>query len=192
MKRGVLHGISWRVIAILCMAALPAAAQEGNDRGRAGFPGVPLVEEQYRPGETYDSLQAGWDAYLEAEASRRAAIGRQLMAQDRILFFNTWASPYYGKVRQPIGRVKIWTSPNSSISKPIYASPAFVPDLPKHVGPQTAPAAPVPLPPLPHPPGESRSPSTVRPASPVPQAVPQAPPGPRAEPSPEARQPQEL
>ncbi len=58
-------------------AARPAAAQQ----------------ELYHPGETYDSLQAGRDAYLDAEAERRALIGRQIMIEDQIMQQNTWADP---------------------------------------------------------------------------------------------------
>lgn len=56
------------------------------------FPAVAQVEV-YHPGETYDSLQAGHDAYLDAEAFRRAAIGRQLQLQEQIQLDNTWANP---------------------------------------------------------------------------------------------------
>jgi hypothetical protein len=50
-------------------------------------------QEVYHPGETYDSLQAGQDAYLDAEAQRRALIGRQIMIEDQIMQQNTWADP---------------------------------------------------------------------------------------------------
>ncbi|MGA2619825.1 MAG: hypothetical protein ABSF26_19605 [Thermoguttaceae bacterium] len=49
--------------------------------------------EVYHPGETYDSLQAGHDAYLDAEALRRAAVSRQLQVQEQIQLDNTWANP---------------------------------------------------------------------------------------------------
>ena len=39
---------------------------------------APAQQEVYHPGETYDSLQAGQDAYWDAEAQRRALIGRQI------------------------------------------------------------------------------------------------------------------
>ncbi len=42
-------------------------------------------QEVYHPGETYDSLQAGQDAYWDAEAQRRALIGRQLMIEEQII-----------------------------------------------------------------------------------------------------------
>ena len=50
-------------------------------------------EEVVHPGETYDSLQAGQDAYGDAEAQRRAMIGRQLMLEDQIQAQNTWSDP---------------------------------------------------------------------------------------------------
>ena len=50
-------------------------------------------QEVYHPGETYDTLQAGQDAYIDAEAQRRALIGRQLLIEDQILRQNTWADP---------------------------------------------------------------------------------------------------
>ncbi len=64
--------------AIFCgSAVLPARAQQ----------------EFHHPGETYDSLQAGQDAHADAEAQRRALIGRQIMIEDRIVQQNTWADP---------------------------------------------------------------------------------------------------
>jgi hypothetical protein len=55
----------------------------------------PLLAQQevYHPGETYDSLQAGRDAYWDAEAERRAKIGRQLMLEEQIQAENTWSDP---------------------------------------------------------------------------------------------------
>jgi hypothetical protein len=50
-------------------------------------------QEVYHPGETYDSLQAGRDSYWEAEAERRAKIGRQLMLEEQIQAENTWSDP---------------------------------------------------------------------------------------------------
>ena len=87
---------------------------------------APAQQEVYHPGETYDSLQAGQDAYWDAEAQRRALIGRQLMIQEQVMLQNTRSDPQdrsYGYVRQPIGHVKIWTGRLSYIYKPIYASP---------------------------------------------------------------------
>ena len=54
---------------------------------------APAQQEYYHPGETYDSLQAGRDAYWDAEAQRRALIGRQLMIEEQIMRQNTWADP---------------------------------------------------------------------------------------------------
>ena len=56
---------------------------------------LPLAAQQevYHPGETYDSLQAGQDAYGDAEAQRRALIGRQLLLEEQIMRQNTWADP---------------------------------------------------------------------------------------------------
>ena len=51
---------------------------------------APAQQEVYHPGETYDSLQAGRDAYLDAEAQRRALIGRQIMIENQIVEQNTW------------------------------------------------------------------------------------------------------
>ena len=70
----------WPAVSLvfLCTAAArPAQAQQ----------------EVYHPGETYDSLQAGQDAYWDAEAQRRALIGRQLMIEEQIILENTWADP---------------------------------------------------------------------------------------------------
>lgn len=50
-------------------------------------------EEVVHPGESYDSLQAGRDAYFDAEAERRAKIGRQLMLEEQIQAQNTWSDP---------------------------------------------------------------------------------------------------
>ncbi len=50
-------------------------------------------QEVFHPGETYDSLQAGQDAYGDAEAQRRALIGRQLMIEEQLVRQNTWADP---------------------------------------------------------------------------------------------------
>ena len=52
---------------------------------------IQAQQEVYHPGETYDTLQAGYDAYLDAEAERRAQIGRQIMIQEQIIATNTWA-----------------------------------------------------------------------------------------------------
>ena len=54
---------------------------------------APAQQEVYHPGETYDSLQAGQDAHADAEAQRRALIGRQIMIEDQIVQQNTWADP---------------------------------------------------------------------------------------------------
>jgi hypothetical protein len=54
---------------------------------------APAQQEVYHPGETYDSLQAGQDAHADAEAERRALIGRQIMIEDQIVQQNTWADP---------------------------------------------------------------------------------------------------
>ena len=54
---------------------------------------APAQQEVYHPGETYDTLQAGQDAYWDAEAQRRALIGRQLMIEEQIMLQNTWADP---------------------------------------------------------------------------------------------------
>jgi hypothetical protein len=43
---------------------------------------------------TYDSLDAGQDAYRAAEADREAAIQRQLQTQDEIRWYNTWGPDY--------------------------------------------------------------------------------------------------
>ena len=50
-------------------------------------------QEVVHPGETYDSLQTGRDAYFDAEAERRAKIGRQLMLEEQIQADNTWSDP---------------------------------------------------------------------------------------------------
>jgi hypothetical protein len=60
--------------------------------GSAARP-APAQEEVYHPGETYDSLQAGRDAYWDAEAQRRALTGRQLLIEGQIMRQNTWANP---------------------------------------------------------------------------------------------------
>jgi hypothetical protein len=54
---------------------------------------VQAQQEVYHPGETYDSLQAGQDAFADAEAQRRAIIGRQLLIEEQIVQQNTWADP---------------------------------------------------------------------------------------------------
>jgi len=51
-------------------------------------------QEVYHPGETYDSLQAGQDAHADAEAERRAMIGRQVMIEEQIVQQSTWADPH--------------------------------------------------------------------------------------------------
>ncbi len=54
---------------------------------------APAQQEFYHPGETYDSLQAGHDAHIDAEAQRRALVGRQIMTENQIIQQNTWADP---------------------------------------------------------------------------------------------------
>jgi hypothetical protein len=50
-------------------------------------------QEVFHPGETYDSLQAGQEAHADAEAERRALIGRQIMIEEQTMRDNTWADP---------------------------------------------------------------------------------------------------
>jgi hypothetical protein len=83
-------------------------------------------QEVYHPGETYDSLQAGRDSYWEAEAERRAKIGRQLMLEEQIQAQNTWSDPQdkyrpvhpesYGPIRP-----KVYTGPTLA---DVYAYPS--------------------------------------------------------------------
>ncbi|MGA2253794.1 MAG: hypothetical protein ABSG53_03960, partial [Thermoguttaceae bacterium] len=54
---------------------------------------APAQQEVYHPDETYDSLQAGRDAHWDAEAQRRAIVGRQLVIEAQIVQQNTWADP---------------------------------------------------------------------------------------------------
>lgn len=193
------------VVMLSGLAAAPARAQT----------------EVYHPGETYDSLQAGRDAYLDAEAYRRAALGRQIMLEDQILAENTWADPmdkyrpispetfgplylpwprvsndiygaaYYGIVRQPIGHVKIWTGPQSYIYKPIYASPPN--DVRRSPRPMPGPAvAKGPSAESSRPPRPHYSPGQASvPPPPRPGILP-APPQSSADPPPESTGPQEL
>ena len=77
------------------------------------------------PGETYDSLQAGRDAHFDAEAERRAKIGRQLMLEEQIQAENTWSDPQdkYRPVRPesygPV-RPKVYLGPTLA---DVYAYP---------------------------------------------------------------------
>ena len=50
--------------------------------------------QQTRPKVTYDSLQAGRDAYRIAEEQRRWAIDRQLWLLDEVKRYNTWIDSY--------------------------------------------------------------------------------------------------
>ncbi len=83
-------------------------------------------QEVIHPGETYDSLQAGRDAYWDAEAERRAKIGRQLMLEEQIQIENTWSDPEdkYRPVRPesygPI-RPKVYVGPTLA---DVYANPS--------------------------------------------------------------------
>ncbi|MGO9109643.1 MAG: hypothetical protein ACLP9L_10450 [Thermoguttaceae bacterium] len=72
------------VLLVCCFAAFLS--------GTAARP-APAQREVYHPGETYDSLQAGLDAHVDAEAERRAMIGRQVMIEEQIVQQNTWADP---------------------------------------------------------------------------------------------------
>jgi hypothetical protein len=76
--------------AVLAVLLATAGAQEAT----LPQPAPLRPREQYRPGMTYDSLQAGQDAYRAAEADRQAAIQRQLRIQDEIRWYNTWAPGY--------------------------------------------------------------------------------------------------
>ncbi len=83
-------------------------------------------QEVIHPGETYDSLQAGRDAYWEAEAERRAKVGRQLMLEEQIQAENTWSDPQdkYRPVRpESYGPVwpKVYVGPTLA---DVYAYPA--------------------------------------------------------------------
>lgn len=73
-----------QVLVIACLAAIFCTATVRP---------APAQQEVYHPGETYDSLQAGQDAYWDAEAQRRALIARQLMIEEQIMLQNTWANP---------------------------------------------------------------------------------------------------
>ena len=83
-------------------------------------------QEVIHPGETYDSIQAGHDAYWEAEAERRAKIGRQLMLEEQIQAENTWSDPQdkYRPVRPesygPV-RPKVYAGPTLA---DVYAYPS--------------------------------------------------------------------
>ena len=83
-------------------------------------------QEVYHPGETYDSLQAGRDAYWDAEAERRAKIGRQLMLEEQIQVENTWSDPQdkYRPIRPesygPV-RPKVYVGPTLA---DVYAYPS--------------------------------------------------------------------
>jgi hypothetical protein len=76
MRRGFRAACCF-ILFLVCGATRPAAAQE----------------EVYHPGETYDSLQAGQEAYQDAEAQRRALIGRQILIEEQVMRANTWADP---------------------------------------------------------------------------------------------------
>ena len=87
-------------------------------------------QEVYHPGETYDSLQAGRDSYWDAEAERRAKIGRQLMLEEQIQTENTWSNPQdkyrpvhpesYGPIRPKVyvgpTLADVYAYPSSSIT----------------------------------------------------------------------------
>jgi hypothetical protein len=108
---------------------------------------VSAQEEVVHPGETYDSLQAGRDAHLDAEAERRAKIGRQLMLEEQVQAENTWSDPQdkyrpvrpesYGPVRPKVyigpTLADVYAYPQSSIV--FYNAPA----APGGSGPYTAP-----------------------------------------------------
>ena len=81
-----IFGRSFTAPSIASGAILLAMAVSGGRQLQA-------QQEVYHPGETYNSLQAGYDAYLDAEAERRAQIGRQIMIQEQIMATNTWADP---------------------------------------------------------------------------------------------------
>jgi hypothetical protein len=113
-------------------------------------------EEVVHPGETYDSLQAGRDAYFDAEAERQAKIGRQLMLVEQIQAENTWSDPQdkYRPVRPesygPV-RPKVYLGPTLA---DVYAYPQSAnvyynasPAAPGVIvrGGQTPYAAPVPV-----------------------------------------------
>ena len=78
--RSMRWGIFWWCVVAISLALGAARSSRGQ-------------EEVYHPGETYNSLQAGRDAYWEAEAERRAMIGRQLMLEEQIQAQNTWSDP---------------------------------------------------------------------------------------------------
>jgi hypothetical protein len=131
----------------------------------------------YRPGETYDALKAGQDAYRWAESERLAQIARQLQLEDRIRRMNTGLPPrplvpgiggypYSGAVAQPTGHEKIWTGPNSYVYRPRWDLPvppsppsgrAYPPWPGATVSPPASPpprVGEIPPPPLPRPPAE--------------------------------------
>ena len=86
---------------------------------------APAQQEVYHPGETYDSLQAGQDAYWDAEAQRRALIGRQLMIEEQIMQQNTWADPQdkYRPVRpESFGPILPKYTPGPTLAD-VYAYP---------------------------------------------------------------------
>ncbi len=118
--------------------------------------GRPAQEEVYHPGETYDSLQAGRDSYFDAEAERRAKIGRQLMLEEQIQALNTWSDPQdkyrpvrpesYGPIRPKVylgpTLADVYAYPQSAIV--YYNAPASAPSGAVPRG-QTPFAAPVPV-----------------------------------------------
>jgi hypothetical protein len=101
---------------VCCFAAFLAAISARS---------APAQQEVYHPGETYDSLQAGRDAFLDAEAQRRALIGRQIMVEDQIMQQNTWADPQnkYQPVRPESYGPILPKSPASRTLADVYAYP---------------------------------------------------------------------
>jgi hypothetical protein len=93
MGGSVRVGVAW--ILLGCAFSVAAVGQDVSDRQPPAPPDRPLVVEKYQPGATYDSLQAGQDAYRMAEADRQAAYRRQGQLIEDIRQYNAaWAYAY--------------------------------------------------------------------------------------------------
>ena len=181
MLRHMLLGVT-----VLLIAAT-ASAQRPYPSGRStiGPDRRPLVVASGYP-SIYSPLDAGRDAYLRTERDRAAQIDRQIFLNTLAPWYRLdayptalWPSPFgpvaprrvyvvtpIPRVEQPIGQERVWTGPNSYVSRPVYAS-----ELQRRTAPP-----PRPLPPTP------RAEETIPTPQPAPERIPLPPPA--AEPIP--------
>ncbi|NQT36840.1 MAG: hypothetical protein HQ581_05090 [Planctomycetes bacterium] len=88
----------WVLILVAFLTCRVAAAQEFHGQGFLSGPAAPppswIVEEETRPGATYDAIDASVEAHQRAEARRLGNIDRQLQSLENMRWYAGMPSAY--------------------------------------------------------------------------------------------------